>query len=126
MNRLETISSDLAIQLQSATEAKQRAAALAACEFALAHAKIASPVIDEAVQRLSRNLLTAENIAQIESLAARLDQEYFDLQEAAEEGHAAPAAYLERFSEARAVAALVFACKEDAPEAAADAIYEAA
>jgi hypothetical protein len=127
MTRLETLSSDLAAQLLLATVAKQRAASLAACEFALAKVKFDHPVIDEALRRLrSGNALTAESKAQIESLAAKLDEEYLDLQEAADRGSAAAAAYLRRFAEARAVMALSFVCKEGVPEAAGDAIYEAA
>jgi hypothetical protein len=127
MNRLETMSSDLAAQLRLATAAKQCAASLAACEFALAKAKIDNPVVDAALRRLlTGTALTREDKARIESLAGQFDEEYLDLQEAAGEGRAAPADYLRRFAEARAVAALAFVCKGNDPEAVADAIYEAA
>lgn len=127
MNRLETLSSDLAAQLRLATAAKQNAAALAACEFGIAHAKVDDPMVGETLRCLrTGDSLTTENRSQIDSLAARLDEEYLDLQEAAEAGKATSADYLRRFAEARAVAALAFLCKKDGVWAVEDAIYEAA
>jgi hypothetical protein len=127
MNRLETLSPDLAAQLRRATAAKQHAAALAACEFGIGHARVDDPAVAKALRCLrAGDALTPENKIQIGSLAARLDEQYLDLQEAAEAGKANSNDYLRRFAEARAVAALAFLCKEDGAGAAEDAIYEAA
>jgi hypothetical protein len=62
----------------------------------------------------------------LDALAAGLDDEYFGLQEAAEEGRATVDDYMRPFGQARAVAALSFATDPDASEAADEAIYEAA
>lgn len=62
----------------------------------------------------------------LNALAGRLDDEYFGLQEAAEGGRATVDDYMRPFGQARAVAALSFALDRDAPEAAGEAIYEAA
>jgi hypothetical protein len=63
--------------------------------------------------------------ADLDALIVQLDDEYFGLQEAAEEGRANTADYLRLFGQARAVAALAFAGGEDAFQAATESIYEA-
>ena len=62
----------------------------------------------------------------LDALAGRLDDDYFGLQEAAEDGRATVEDYMRPFGQARAVAALSFAADRDAFEAANEAIYEAA
>ena len=64
--------------------------------------------------------------AEIDALAAQLDEEYLDLQEAAEDGRASIEDYLRVFAKARAVAALSLAGNENSLQAATEAIYEAA
>jgi hypothetical protein len=61
----------------------------------------------------------------LDALVARLDDEYFDLKEAAEEGRNSSGDYTLRFGQARAVAAVSFAGGENVAEAATEAIYEA-
>jgi hypothetical protein len=126
MNRIETLSPDLAIRLRLATTAQRRAAALAACEFSIAHARIGDPAVIAALRSLrAGEALEPEIRIRIESLAARLDEEYLQLQEAAEAGKASSTNFQKRFAEARAVAALAFLCKEEVADAAEEAIYEA-
>ena len=127
MNRIETLSSDLANRLRRATTAQRHAAALAACEFSIAHARIDDPVVADALRCLrAGDALARDRRIQIDSLAARLDEEYLNLQVAAEAGKSSAPDYLLRFAEARAVAALAFLCKEGGVDAEEDAIYEAA
>lgn len=124
---LEDLSPDLAAKLQRASAAKQRAASLAACEFAVAHARVEHPLIDKALKTLREGgVLLPEDKAELDALAAQLDEDYFALQEAAEEGQASTEDYMRVFAQARAVAALSCAGDEDALQAATDAIYEAA
>lgn len=127
MTRLETLSPDLAAKIQRASAAKQRAASLAACEFAISHAKVEHPLVKRALERVrALGVFTPDEKAELEALAAQLDEEYFTLQEAAEEGRASTEDYMRVFSQARAVAALAFAGGEDASQAVTEAIYEAA
>lgn len=127
MTRLETLSPDLAGTLQRASAAKQRAASLAASEFAIARAKVEHPLVQRALEKVRRaGVLTPEDKAELDALAGQLDEEYFALQEAAEEGRASTEDYMRMFGQARAVAALAFAGGEDALQAATEAIYEAA
>jgi len=65
-------------------------------------------------------------IAELDAYIARLDDEYFDLQEATDDGTAGAQDYLPVFCQARAVAALSFAGRQDALQGAMDAVYEAA
>ena len=62
----------------------------------------------------------------LDTLVAQLDDEYFQLQEAEEEGQASSEDYMRVFGQARAVAAVAFAGGDDPFEAATEAIYEAA
>jgi hypothetical protein len=127
MTRLEILSPDVADKLQRASAAKQRAASLAACEFAVAHTRVEHRLVDEALRTLrAAGVLTPNEKAELDALAAQLDEDYFALQEAAEEGQASTEDYLAMFAKARAVAALACAGDENALQAATEAIYEAA
>lgn len=127
MTRLERLSPDLADRLRHASPPKQRAAALAACEFAVAHTKVEYAIVEKALKKVrAAGVLAPTERAELDALAAQLDEEYFVLQDAAEEGRASTEDYMRRFSEARAIAALSFVGGEDAFQAATEAIYEAA
>ena len=115
MTRLETLAPDLADKLRRASPVKQRAASVAASEFAITHAKVEHPLVEKALEKVrAGGVLTPKDKAEIDALVARLDEEYFELQEAAEEGRASTEDYLRVFGQARAVAALSFAGNEDA------------
>jgi hypothetical protein len=125
MTRLETISRDLADKLRRASAAKRRAASLAASEFAVVRAKIEHPLVERALEKLrAAAVLTPKDKADLGALVTQIDEEYFALQEAAEEGRANTEDYMRVFGQARAVAALTFAGGEDTLQAAAEAIYE--
>jgi hypothetical protein len=127
VTRLETLSPDLAGKLERASAAKQRAASLAASEFAVARAKVEHPLVEKALTKVrATGVLTPKEKAELDALVARLDEEYFALQEAAEEGRASTEDYMRVFGQARAVAALSFAGGDDPFQAATEAIYEAA
>lgn len=127
MTRIETLSPEVADRLRRASRAKQRAASIAACEFALSQAQIDDPLVQEILEKVRlAEVLTPEKKTEIELFVARLDDEYFDLQEAADDGRASAYDCLRKFAQARAVAALSFAGNEDSHEASAEAIYEAA
>jgi hypothetical protein len=126
LSRLETLSPDLARRLRTATTAQRRAAVVAACEFALSHTKIQDTTVAEVMQSMQACIsLEPQQKARIQSLAARLDDEYLDLYEAAEADRTKRAKSLCLFYEARAVMALTFAWNDDR-ESAQEAIYEAA
>jgi hypothetical protein len=127
MTRLDSLSADLADKLRRASSAKQRAASLAASKFAIARAEVEHPLVEKALEKVrTAGVLTPKEKAELDALAAQLDEEYFALQEAAEEGRASTDDYMRLFGQARAVAALAFAGGEDALQAATEAIYEAA
>jgi hypothetical protein len=127
VSRLETLLPDLAGTLQRASATKPRAASLAALEFVIARAKVEHPLVQKALEKVrAAGVLTPKDKAELNALAAQLDEDYFALQEAAEEGRASTEDYMRLFGQARAVAALSFAGGEDALQAATEAIYEAA
>ena len=126
MSRLETISNSLFTALRHAPENRQRAACLAACEFAVENTGIKSSTVDQALQLLrSSKPIPAELKQNLDTLTQQLDEEYFDLQEAAEDGNASEEEWKRVFSQARAVSALLFASGENVLDAATEAIYEA-
>jgi hypothetical protein len=127
MNRLLTLAPELVQRLQQATHAKQRAAALAASEFAIDAANVQNACIAELLNSLRQHGRTSEAQRQeLETLKSDLDDEYFELKESAEQGKTTSHEYLRKFAQARAVSALLFACNDDPFEAATEAIYEAA
>ena len=127
MDRLETLAPELVQRLRQASPAKQRAAAIAASDFALEKGHLQHAVVDEARETLrTAGGMSAAQQAELEALMSKLDNEYFDLQEAAEEGRATIEDYTRKFAQARAVSALLFASKGDPLEASTEAVYEAA
>jgi hypothetical protein len=127
MTRLDCVLPDLAAKLQASLPPKQRAAALVACEFAIAHAQVQHPLVQSTLDKLrATGVLSVNERRDLDALTVRLDNEYFDLQEAAEQGKASREDYLRAFEKARAVAALSYAGRENSLEAANEAICEAA
>jgi hypothetical protein len=85
-----------------------------------------SPEIPDEPEKLRpAAVLTPKDKADLAALVTQIDEEYFALQEAAQEGRANTEDYMLVFGQARAVAALTFAGGEDTLQAAAEAIYEA-
>lgn len=126
MIRLETLSPEFVEKLSKASAASQRAAALAASQFAVSETKLDHPSIKEALDELqTMGFLTPGKKAELEALVEELDNKYFDLQDS-HPGEAISAEALLAFSQARAVAAVLSAATEAPFEAAAEAIYEAA
>ena len=100
---------------------------MAACEFAIAHAKVEHPLVKQCIQKVrAEGVLIPKEMTELDALAEQLDEEYLALQEAAEEGRATTEDYMRVFGQARAVAALAVAGGDDALQAASEAIYEAA
>jgi predicted transcriptional regulator len=127
MSGLSLLSQELDTKLQRATSAKQRAASLVACQFALAKAGVEVPVVATALAELRAGRVFPPNLkAQLDSLAEQLDEQYFDLKDAAEAGTTDPKQWQDMFAKARAVTALSNAGDEDAYKAAGESIYEAA
>jgi hypothetical protein len=127
MTRLDALSTRLAAALRQASEERLRSACLEACEFAVQQTGVESPFVDDALRSLrSSKPLSLDYREALDALAGRLDDEYFGLQEAAEDGRATVDDYMRPFGQARAVTALSFATDQDAFKAANEAIYEAA
>jgi len=127
MDRLETLAPKLVQRLRRASPPKQRAAALAACEFAIKKAHLRCACVERALNILrSGGGLSASHQSELEALMSNLDNEYFELQDAAEQGRTTSENYLQKFVQARADSALLFASKDDSFEASSEATHEAA
>jgi hypothetical protein len=127
MSGLALLSQKLDTKLHGATSAKQRAVSLVACQFAMAKAHIEAPVVATALAELRAGRVFSPSVkAQLDSLAEKLDEHYFDLKDAVEAGSADPKQWQDMFAKARAVTALSNAGNEDAYKAAGESIYEAA
>ena len=127
MTRLDALSPQLADALRLASEESRRSACLTACEFAVQRTGIESPLVFDALRSLrSSKPLSSHDRDALDALAGRLDDDYFGLQEAAENGRATVGEYMRPFGQARAVAALSLAADRYAFDAANEAIYEAA
>jgi RHS repeat-associated protein len=125
MMRLDTSAPELASRLRAIGSIEQRAAALFASDLALL-TTVDSPIVASAVEDLKKNRLHTQTTSnRLNELVDKLDNEYFALQENASSGSSASIECLRKFSQARAVSALMFAGGEDPLCAAMDAIYEA-
>src|ERR1019366_4676665 len=118
MIRLRTLAPRVADALEKSSAARQRAAAAAACQFAVLQTGVRDPIVQQALH----SLLTTGGLeptlrAGIEALVARLDNAYFDLQEAADGRLPGDDDSLRLFGQARAVAAILFASGSDPFEA---------
>src|SRR5688572_14434987 len=85
MTRLESLSPDLAAKMQRASVTQRRAACVAACELAISHARVEHPRVEHAMQKLrAGGVFGPKERAELDALAAMLDEKYFALQDAAE------------------------------------------
>lgn len=125
--RLSTLAPDAVKRLRAMTEHQRRETVAAACDYALERTGLKSALLDSARERLhSHQPLSAEQRTALESLAADLDNRYFDLQESALEGTNGSDEAAHFFSQARAISALLFAFDSDSLTASTEALYEAA
>jgi hypothetical protein len=124
--RLERVNPDLFDRLRSASPVQQRAAARAACRFALDYNELVGPIIDagwEAIETAKygdsrpREQLRAF-INQLEAIQRRA-------RDCVEEGQASRAQYIAAFRRARAANSIYYALSSDAFEAAVESAYEA-
>lgn len=124
--RLEAVEKGLVERLKVASQEQQRSAARVACELALQAVSVGIPIVVDSLEQLRRGgKLTVEQISELDSLAVKLDEQYFDLQDRLDDEQGLDVAALQLFSQARAVSALSLAGGENSLMAAAEAIYEA-
>jgi len=127
MNRLETIAPQLVQQLRKASHAQQRAAAIAAATFAVHRVNVRDANVADACKNLvAGRPLTATQQSELEATCVSLDNEYVQLHTEAEQGQATITDYMDKFVQARAIAALLAAFQSDSLEASSESIYEAA
>jgi hypothetical protein len=120
--RLNSKNPGIVQRLKQATKEQQRNAAIAAAEWALHQSNLG----DAELMGISSKIRIVDAISpgdkvKLEVLIEQFDDEYFQAQDEGLE----EAEYLDKFSKARAVSALLFAGGDDAFNAAAEAIYEA-
>jgi hypothetical protein len=126
MTRFENRFPELAAELHRAPVEKQRAACQVACEYAVTQAKIDHPLVTEARGKMrAGETISYEHRRCLESLIEQLDNEYFDLAVAFDEGNASVSDYQKPFAKARAVSSVLRAFDADPYNAASEAIYEA-
>ncbi len=127
MDRLETLSIDIAQKLRNASVKKKHDVIIAACEFAIKISKIEIKVFKGIIDRIraGRQISELEKL-ELKKLGDQLDNNYFELQEAFEEGHATENEYICAFKKARTVYALLFAFEADSTIAALESVYEVA
>ncbi len=112
-----------------------RKVAIEVCKFALKRSNLRSPLVDQAIGFLEKGQPVPDRVkTDLQDLVDRLDEQYFDLKDAAEAADSsafAPgvddpgAPWHLMFHKARAAASVLFACEEDPLFAAAEAADEA-
>lgn len=126
MSRLEATYPVLAEKFGRASLAQRQALMYAACELAVKQAGLDRPEIDAALAMVrQRSSASADVVAAVGTLVEQFDEQYFALQEEADEGRASVDDYLVPFSQARAASAVLYAIKDDSLDANMEAIYEA-
>lgn len=119
------VGEELASRLLSATEQHQRDAALAAAVAAVRSARLAKPLLEEAVDELVNHRYDGPFRDEVERLELELDERAWALQEQVESGGAKREEYTDAFRRARAAAAMKMALHADPRTAVADTAYEA-
>jgi hypothetical protein len=123
MFRLDSISPDLAESFRHATPAHRRKATLVACTLVASRVGLEGEEVVVALEHLRQGgKVDLELRRKLESLAARLGDEYLRLDE--EDDEAKRPEVLRLFSKARAASALGFALSEDHGQLH-EALYEA-
>jgi hypothetical protein len=125
-NRLDTVAPGLSALLEQAENHLRDRAVLEACQRAVAAAMAPDPILDRALNQLRDNVPgtdweRADLLRRLGSLQERIDEEHFQLQERAEAEPGLTDSYLEKFRQARAIGAVIFALRGKAAEA----VYEA-
>ena len=123
ISRLESVSSKLAEAFRQASLLKQRQAVLEACVVAVSRVGLEENEVNAAVEILRCGGDVNSSVReQLEKLAARFDDQYFELDEKGNEATKLEALAL--FSKARAASALAFALSENSGQLH-EAVYEA-
>ena len=121
-HRLDSISASLAASFRQAGDRQRREATLAACLIAVSSVGLRGDEIDAAIGTLSCGGNDSATVRRkLETLAAHLDEEYFQLRDEAHE--VIPEALL-LFRKARALSALAYALSPDSRQLH-EAVYEA-
>ena len=97
-----------------------------ACKIVLQACRVEVSIVAKSLRYLqSGNKPATDQVSGLDTLTARLDEKYFDLQDSLDEGQSLNGEGLQLFSQARAVSALSLAGGEDSLMAATAAIYDA-
>lgn len=124
--RLEMVDKGLVEKLKLASDEQRQVAMKVACELAFQACPVEVPIVVESLrQLLSGNKLTIDQVSELNTLAAQLDEKYYALQDSLDEGQNLNLEGLQLFSQARAVSALSLAGREGSLMTVAEAIYEA-
>lgn len=125
-NRLSTIASDLAEDLERRPSTQLRKVATAAALLAVDRTKLVDPRLDAALAAMREGAAGngAERSA-ASSVTEELDETAWDIQEKVDAGTQSQQAYLEAFRRARAAASVYFALDSNPLDAAREAVYEA-
>lgn len=123
--RLPMVAPEIADMLQRASEPGQRRGAVAAASLVVERAVLDDGRVKRALSLL-RNGETDEKLRlELERWVEELDDSYWDLQAAYEQGQRSEADYLAAFGLARSVSSVCFGLHPDALHGAMEAVYEA-
>jgi len=125
--RLYMIAPEL-VRLLQRTERKQlRAVRAAICDAAIRRASLDDPVILEALGVLNGSDAASATLRCVAAARVeQLDSDYFDLQDAANDGRATQDEVRHAFNRARAAAAVSFAISGEGADITCETVYEAA
>lgn len=122
--RLEKLSVDLMTRLRQASPSQRKAAALAACGYAVEYAQVHDSVVLSVLGELnSGRAASAPEIEEVKTLSEQADEKYFGLHDACDSSE--DNGFLVAFSRARALSALLFAVEEESLHTSSESIYEA-
>ncbi len=126
IDNVDPFGKELEAHLKRASASQQRAAALAAARFALAHNALTDSVLSDAMNALAAGRSADKALTErLQALVDSLDEVHWDLQEKEEAGQATEAEHLAAFQKARAANTVLAALAADPFAAASDSAYEA-
>lgn len=122
---LQQIAPDLSERLRGETDDRLRTVAVAVCRFAVKNSALDSAIVRDVLDRLERGRGVPEGLrTDLEEFVEDLDKHYFEMYRAAQAGLPGSKEVDAAFQKARAAAAVLAACEEDAFVAAAECLYE--
>jgi len=124
-NILESVSRDLAEQVEKASDEEKRAICVPVCRLAIARTGLDEPLVEQALRLMENGIFKDQRVTTaLERLFGDLDESYFAAEERYKAGQGTEDTYIALARKARAADAVLACFNDDAFIAATYSVYE--